>query len=75
MPPLIMQIIHRIDGRAIDQDLVVEVGPGGAARHAHASDDLATANFLPHDDIEGVEVAILGGKAVPMVNQCFVPIA
>ena len=47
---------------------------GGSASHPHGADDFASAHFLPHNHIEGAKVAIFGGKAIPMVNQSFIPI-
>ena len=70
-----MQVICRIHRNATDKNFVMEMGSGGPARHPHGADDLAPADFLSHNHSEASEVAILGGKAIPMVNQSFIPIA
>lgn len=72
---LIVQVIHRVNRCTVDENLVVEVGTGSPPRHPDGADELTPTHLLPHHDVEGAEVAIFGGKAIPMVNQGFVPIA
>ena len=66
---LIPQIICRINWNAAHKNFIMEMGSGGPARHSHRADDLALANFLSHNYCKVSQMSILGGKAIPMVNQ------
>ena len=58
----------------MNKNFVVEVRPGGPARHAHGADDLASSNFLPDHRKSRAQVAVLGHNSVPVIDQDFVSV-
>lgn len=48
-PKLSVEILHRIDGRVVDDHFVVQMGTGRPARHSDRADGLAALNFLANN--------------------------
>src|SRR5215475_12873918 len=74
-PHLVHQVASRIDGRAVDAYLVVEVRPGGASRGADRADRLTTMHTLALTYIERGEMPVERVELATMINDDQVAIA
>jgi len=66
---LTSQILHWVDGHVVKQHFVMKVWPRRSAGHADRANNLTLRNFLLNDNINRVQVAVLGYDATSMVNQ------
>ena len=65
---LVKDIAHGVDVDASDHDLIVQVGPGAAARVAKGSNNFTSLNHLPDFNVDIIEVGVSGDDVIAMIN-------
>ncbi len=62
-------VFHRVDVSLMNDDLVMEMGPGAAAARADLTDHVAALDPLTDLDIGGLEVPVAGDDTVAMRDE------
>src|SRR5687768_6018402 len=65
----------RVDGAAVDPDLIMQMAAGRTAGGAHAADDLAASDALAGSDCKRRKVAVAGFDAAAVVELDQIAIA
>ena len=62
-------VLHGVNGKVLDSNLVMEMGAGGSTRVSDFRDEVSPFDLLADLDVSLMEMAVLGGDAVAVVND------